>query len=86
VLIVQNNTGNQKSENTIVAHLSTTPPAVEYPFLVALDNRVLGEPSYVHCESINTIPQALLEQKCGALTPKDMELVNEALKLSLALK
>jgi mRNA interferase MazF len=86
VLIVQNNAGNRSSPNTIVAHLSTSPPPVEYPFLAALDNRVLGEPSWAHCETLNTIPQALLQDKCGSLTPKEMDQVTEALKRSLALK
>jgi len=86
VLIIQNNAGNRSSPNTIVAHLSTSRPAVEYPFLVELDNRVLGEPSWVHCETLNTIPQTMLEDKRGALTPKEMDLVEEALKRSMAIK
>ena len=86
VLIVQNNAGNRSSPNTMVAHISTSPPAVEYPFLVALDSRVLGEPSWVHCETVNTIPQTMLEDKCGALAPKEMDRVDEALHRALALK
>ena len=86
VLIVQNNTGNRFSPTTIVAHLSTSKPPSEYPFLVELDSRVLGERSWVHCETLNTIPQTLLEDKCGALTPKEMDLVEQALKRSMAIR
>jgi mRNA interferase MazF len=86
VLIMQNNRGNESSPSTIVAHISTSPPAKEYPFLVALDSRVLGEPSWVHCETINTIPQAMLGAMLGSLGPADMHRADEALKRSLALK
>jgi mRNA interferase MazF len=85
VLIVQNNRGNQSSPNTIVAHISTRPPGREYPFLVALDDGHLGEPSWVHCETINTIPQTKLDERLGALGPAEMEKVNEALRRSLGL-
>ena len=86
VLIIQNNTGNRFSPSTMVAHISTTPPEREYPFLVALDNRVLGEPCWVHCETVNTILQTLLESQCGALTPQEMDRVDEALHRALGLK
>ena len=85
VLIVQNNRGNESSPYTIVAHISTRPPGKEYPFLVALDDRHLGEPSWVHCETINTIPQAKLDERLGALGPAEMDRVNEALRRSLGL-
>lgn len=61
VLIIQNNKGNQASSYTIVAHVSTRPPSKEYPFLVALDGRHIGGPCWVRCETINTIPQAKLD-------------------------
>ena len=86
VLIIQNNRGNEASPSTIVAHISTSPPANEYPFLVALDNRAMGEPSWVHCETINTIPQAILEDRLAALGFAEMQRVDEALKRSLALR
>lgn len=86
VLIIQNNAGNRSSPNTIVAHLSTSPPPREYPFLVELDRRVIGERSWVHCETLNTIPQAMLEEKCGALAPGEMDQVEEALKRAMAIR
>ena len=81
-LIIQNNAGNQYSPSTIVAYMSTSRPEREYRFVVELDARAIGERSYVHCENINTIPQTMLEEKCGALTPKEMTQVEEALRIS----
>ncbi len=86
VLLVQNNKGNQYSPSTIVAAISTSPPGVEYPFLVELDNRLLGEPCWVHCETILTIPQNLLDGQLGSLGRNEMARVDEALKRSLGLK
>ncbi len=86
VVVIQNNAGNRHSPSIIVAAVSTSPPGAEYPFLVALDVRVLGEPCWVHCETILTIPQGLLDGQLGALGPADITRLDEALKRSLALK
>ncbi len=86
VVIVQNNTGNRHSGSTIVATISTAPPGTDYPFLVALDKRVLGEPCWVHCETILTIPQEILDGQLGSLGPAETARLDEALKKSLALK
>ena len=86
VLIIQNNKGNQHSLSTIVATISTSPPDVEYPFLVELDSRLLGEPCWVHCETILTIPQNLLDDRLGSLGHLETAKVDEALKRSLNLK
>ncbi len=84
VLIVQNDIGNRHSTSTIVAHVSATPRR-DYPFLVALDAGELGKPSWVHCETINTIPSDLLQERLTTLAPATMLKVNEALKDSLGL-
>jgi mRNA interferase MazF len=84
VLVIQNDAGNRYSANTIVAHVSAAPRR-DYPFLVALDAAELGKPSWVHCESINTIPSAMLEERLGSLSSQAMSRVDEALKLSLGL-
>ena len=86
VVIVQNNKGNQHSLAVIVATISTSPPDLEYPFLVALDARLLGEPCWVHCETILTFPQSLLDGRLGALGHSELIRVDEALKRSLGLK
>jgi mRNA interferase MazF len=84
VLVVQNDVGNQHSPSTIVAHVSATPRR-EYPFLVALDAGELGRPAWVHCETINTIPSDILEERHGTLTPATMLRVDKALRHSLGL-
>ena len=84
VLVVQNNVGNQHSPSTIVAHVSATPRR-DYPFLVALDASELGEPAWVHCETLHTIPSDLLEERHGTLTAATMLRVDKALRHSLGL-
>jgi mRNA interferase MazF len=85
VVVVQNNTGNRFSPSTIVAVISTSPPEAEYPFLAGLDSRLLGEPCWIHCETILTIPQTILQDKLGSLGRQEIERVDQALKLSLGL-
>ena len=84
LLIVQNDIGNRHSTSTIVAHVSATPRR-DYPFLVALDNGELGKPAWVHCETINTIPSDLLEERLTTLAPATMLRVDEALRHALGL-
>ena len=84
VVIVQNDVGNRHSPSTIVAHVSAA-PRCDYPFLVALKPSDLGKPSWVHCETINTIRCALLEERLTALSPAAMLEVDEALRRSLGL-
>ena len=84
VLVVQNDIGNRHSPNTIVAHVSATPRR-DYPFLVALDAAELGKAAWVHCETLNTIPSDLLEERIATLAPATMLKVNEALRDSLGL-
>lgn len=82
--MVQNDVGNRNSSSTIVAHISATPRR-DYPFLVALEAGELGKPSWVHCETITTIPVNLLEERVATLAPATMLRVDEALKNSLGL-
>jgi len=84
VLVIQNDIGNANSPNTIVAHVSATPRR-DYPFLVAVDEAELGKRSWVHCETMNTIPVELLEEQLGTLAPATMLRVDEALRRSLGL-
>ena len=84
VLVVQNDVGNQHSPNTIVAHVSAK-PRPDYPFLVAIDRAELGQASWVHCETLNTLPMGMLEERLGMLGTETMSRVDEALKTSLGL-
>ena len=84
VLVIQNDVGNRHSPTTIVAHVSATPRR-DYPFLVALGAE-LDRPSWVHCETIATIPTAMLEDRQALLPAEAMARVDAALKNSLALR
>lgn len=84
VLVIQNDVGNRHSPNTIVAHISATPRR-EYPFIVALTADELGKPAWVHCETINTLPAALLEERITTLAAATMARVDDALRHSLAI-
>ncbi len=84
-LVVQNDVGNRWAPTTIVAVLSTAPRG-DYPFLVGLAADELGTPTWVHCESLNTVLVSRLEEKLGALSPQAMRAVDQALKVSLSLR
>ncbi len=84
VLVVQNDAGNQFSASTIVAHVSTK-PRPDYPFLVALVAAELGQASWIHCETLTTLPIGMLEERLGTLSAQSMARVDEALRVSLGL-
>lgn len=84
VLVIQNDVGNRLSPTTIVAHVSAAPRR-DYPFLVALDEAELGKASWVHCETITTLPVTMLEERLADLSPAALRRVDAALRSSLAL-
>ena len=47
--------------------------------------RSWARPAWVHCETLNTIPSDLLEERIATLAPATMLKVNEALRDSLGL-
>ncbi len=85
-LIIQNDTGNRASPNTIVASL-TTAPNKPYPFLVELTSQESGleKDGAIDLASIMTVSKARLGDKCGKLSPTKMAEVDKAIKVSLAL-
>ena len=85
-LIIQNDTGNRASPNTIVASL-TTAPNKPYPFLVEFTSQESGldKDGAVDLASIVTVSKTRLGDKCGELNPTKMAEVDEAIKTSLAL-
>ena len=85
VVVVQNDVGNRSSPTTIVASISSSPRR-DYPFLVRLAPEELGTPAWVHCEMLNTVAVSRLEERLGTLSPEAMRTVDEALKVSLALR
>ncbi len=84
VLVIQNDIGNRYSPTTIVAHVSAT-PRLEYPFLVQLEETELGKASWVHCQTLATLPITMCEEWIGTLSAEAMTRVDEALRHSLGL-
>jgi len=85
-LIIQNDTGNELSPNTIIASL-TTAPNKPYPFLVSFTAAESGldRAGAVDLASIMTISKTRLVEKCGQLNEQKMEEVGKAIKVSLGL-
>lgn len=87
-LIVQRNAGNQAVSypNTVVVAVSRQ--GHEIPFHVRLKpnkRNGLTDICYVKCEQIMTISKARLGNRLGALSNDEMDRVNQALRLNLAL-
>jgi mRNA interferase MazF len=87
VLVIQNDTGNQFSPNTIVAPFTTSVPEKTYPFQAKCSpaESGLGEPCLVDLATIVTVSKGRLRERCGHLGVKKMLQVDEAIKVSLGL-
>jgi mRNA interferase MazF len=79
VVILQNNTGNKFSPTVIVAPVSSKIGKVRLPTHVPID---LNEPSFIMMEQIRTIDKSRLSERICQL--EDMALIDEAIKVSLA--
>lgn len=86
-LVIQNDIGNELSQNVIVASL-TTAPNKSYPFLVHVTSKESGpsRDSEVDLGSIVTISKTRLGDKCGQLSKQKMAEVDEAICASLDIK
>ncbi len=84
-MIVQNNTGNVYSPNTIVAVITRT--IREYPVNVIIEPADSGLPelSTVNCSLLLTISKERILSRVGPLSAHAMARVDTALKTSLAL-
>ena len=88
-LIVQNDTANKFSPNTIIVPFTSSIPDKEYPTVVIVQpsDSSLPKESAILCSQIRTISvEDRVIKKLGALNPSTMRKVNEALKTSLALE
>ena len=85
-LIISNNIGNQYAARVIVAPISSSSLAKIYPFEVALNAGDGGVPkrSKVLLDQIRTVDKQRLGRRMGKLSNKHMEIVNRAIRLSLA--
>ena len=85
-LIVQNDIGNEFSPTTIVASCSTA-IVKKFPFIVTVTAKESGLPKdcTINLAQICTIDKTRLCRKCGNLSQKKMEEVDEAIRKSLGL-
>lgn len=85
VLIIQNNKGNMHSPTVIVAAITSKTYEKILPTHIKLSARTLGlgKKSVILTEQIRTIDKKRLRERISILDDDSMELVNEALKISL---
>jgi mRNA interferase MazF len=88
VLVLQNDIGNEFSPTTIIAPLTTTQFAKEYPTNVFFPKGTAGLKfdSTILLSQIRVIDKIRLEKKIGHLSEKLMGKTEVALKISLDLK
>ena len=88
VLIVQNNIGNKHSPTTMIAPItSRVEDDNQQPTHVKLTTFDVVRPnSVVFLEQIRTIDKSRLKGYVCSINDSDMEMVNEAIKISLGIK
>ncbi len=86
-LIIQNDVGNKYSNVTIIAPISSNNVEDFYPVevLVLPKNSGLLRKSKVVCNQIRAVDKVRLVKKLGLVNKRTMNLVEEALKISLGL-
>ncbi|HOA81370.1 MAG TPA: type II toxin-antitoxin system PemK/MazF family toxin, partial [Defluviitaleaceae bacterium] len=80
VLIIQNQKGNECSNNVIVAKITSTQKL--YPMHMEI---LLKKPSIIQFEQLMTIPKSKLKYKMGELNPEQIDECNRKLMLSVGL-
>ena len=87
VLVLQNDVGNVYAPTTIVAPLTTSQFAKEYPTNVFLLKGTAGlkSNSTIMLSQIRVVDKTRLENKIGQLSQKFIDKVDEAIKVSLGL-
>lgn len=86
-LILQNDIGNELAPTTIVAFITSKSYDKEYPTNVNLAKGVggLSADSTVLLSQISTLDKSRLKKKIGQLAKPEMQKVDQAIKISLAL-
>ena len=86
VLILQNNLGNRHSPTTIVAAITSKSEKGAIPTHVMIKTDGLSRSSMVLLEQIRTVDKSRVRDKIAMLDEEEMEKVDKALKVSLALE
>jgi mRNA interferase MazF len=87
-LVIQNDIGNQYSQVTIVAAITSRLSATPYPVeVVIVPNKAngLSMPSAIQLNQIRSVDRERLVRRLGALDMAAMREVDRALKISLGL-
>lgn len=87
-LVIQNDVTNEHSGTTIVAPITSkvrTPLSPLHILLAADDATGLSVPSMALLNQIRTVDRRRLVKRLGAVDAQTMELVNEAIEISLGL-
>lgn len=86
-VIIQNDVGNLNSPTTIVAAITSTSPAKNYPFVVRVQDGEggLAKGGTILLNQIQTIDKSRVGKKIGKFGAKRMTEIDEALKVSLGL-
>ncbi len=85
VLIIQNDSGNLHSPTTIISAITSSSGKTKLPTHVRIHAQGLSDPSIVLAEQIRTLDKQRLGSYIDRLSHKQMEQVNHALQISLAL-
>lgn len=87
VLVIQNDVGNRFSPTVIVAAITSQIEKSKLPTHVELSARLFGltRNSVVLLEQVRTIDKRRIQQKLGRLDSQTMELVDDALAISMGL-
>jgi mRNA interferase MazF len=88
-VVVQNDVGNRYSPVTIVAAITgaeNVPRRYPVDVLVSKTEGGLTKDSVVQCNLIRCVDESRVLRGLGKLNPSTMRAVNEALRISLALK
>lgn len=88
VIIIQNDIGNKYSPTVIVAAITSQINKAKLPTHVEISSEEYGlnKDSVVLLEQIRTLDKKRLKEKIGHMTDSDMEKVDKALLVSVALK
>lgn len=81
-IVVSNDTGNRFSSVIEVVYVTT---AQKSPMPTHFDVNSTPKPSVALCEQIHSISKSRILSCCGKLTPDEMNALDNALKISLAL-
>ncbi|NEZ46715.1 type II toxin-antitoxin system PemK/MazF family toxin [Clostridium niameyense] len=87
VIIIQNDIGNKYSPTVIVAAITSQINKAKLPTHVEISSEEYGlnKDSVVLLEQIRTLDKRRLKEKIGHMSDEDMEKVNSALLVSIAL-